>query len=162
MTSDSRRSHPESAPRCLTHPFLGRISVRKEQIITFTPGLQGLGRFHRYVLIERPQEAPFLWLLSVAKPDLALAVMEPARLVADYQVQVSDALLKDMAARTPADLKVLVILTIPAGRPQEATANLLAPLLINLAAGRGKQVVLESQAYSQAHPLFPRLAGKEG
>ena len=156
MTFDSRRNPSESAPLALAHPTLGRITVPAEQSITFTPGLGGLGQFNRYVLIERLEESPFLWLLSVDKPDLALAVMDPAELVADYQAKVSDAVLKDLAAETLADLKVLVILTIPAGRPQEATANLLAPLLINLKAGRGRQVVLENQAYSHAHPLFPK------
>ncbi|MDP3182047.1 MAG: flagellar assembly protein FliW [Desulfobaccales bacterium] len=130
--------------------------MREEQIITFTSGLWGFSQFHRYVLIERPQELPFLWLLSVDNPDLALVVMDPAELVADYQVQVSDAVLKDLAAETLDDLRVLVTLTIPPGRAQDATANLRAPLLLNLNAARGKQVVLENQAYSQAHPLFPR------
>jgi len=162
MTFDSRRNPSESASLTLAHPTLGRITVPEDQIITFTPGLGGLGRFTRYALIERPQESPFLWLLSVEKPDLALAVLEPAALVPDYQVKVSDAVLKDLAAETLDDLKVLVILTVPAGRPQDATANLLAPLLINLKAGRGRQVVLENQGYSQAHPIFPSLAGKAG
>lgn len=156
MSLDSRGNPSESGSLTLTNPNLGRFTVREEQIITFTSGLRGFSQFHRYVLIERPQELPFLWLLSVDNPDLALVVMDPAELVADYQVQVSDAVLKDLAAETLDDLRVLVILTIPPGRAQDATANLRAPLLLNLNAARGKQVVLDYLAYSQAHPLFPR------
>ncbi|MBI4795587.1 MAG: flagellar assembly protein FliW, partial [Deltaproteobacteria bacterium] len=54
--------------------------------------------------------------------------------------------------------KLLVILTIPQGLPQDMTANLMGPLLINLANRRGKQLVLESSPYSHKHPVLPAKA----
>lgn len=156
MSLDSRGNPSESVPLALTNPNLGRVTVWEDQIITFSPGLGGFVKFRRYTLLERPQELPFLWFLCVDKPDLAFVVMDPVNLVADYQVRPSASILKELSAESPQDLIVLVILTIPAGRPQDTTANLMAPLLIKARLNRGKQVVLEKPSYSQAHPIFSR------
>jgi flagellar assembly factor FliW len=54
----------------------------------------------------------------------------------------------------PKDIKVLVILTIPPGRPRDLTANLMAPLVINLRTRLGHQVVVDKAGYSTKHPVL--------
>jgi flagellar assembly factor FliW len=48
-----------------------------------------------------------------------------------------------------------VIVNIPPGQPQAATANLVSPILINPKLRRGKQVVLEHPQYSYRHRFLP-------
>ena len=90
----------------------------------------------------------------VDDPSLAFVVTDPAVLVPDYHPKNGAITLKELRASSPEDLQVLVTLTIPSGRPQEMTANLMSPLLINPEQGLGKQVVIEKSPYSHQHPVI--------
>jgi flagellar assembly factor FliW len=50
------------------------------------------------------------------------------------------------------------VVTLPASGP--ATANLLAPLVVNLAARLGVQAVRSDARYSHRHPLATAAAGE--
>jgi len=134
----------------------GSLTVRDDQIIMFTPGLLGFSQYHRYVLIEHIQESPFMWLQCVDNPNLAFVVIDPAFIVPNYNPAQLPEVMKDLAADSPQDLKTLVILTIPPGKPEEMTANLMGPLVINLKNRRGKQIVLEGPEYSHKHPILAK------
>jgi flagellar assembly factor FliW len=155
MTPDPQQTPTGPVAATIATKNFGDIVVREEQIITFSPGLLGFSEFHRYVLIEHGQDSPFLWLQSLDKPDLAFVVMDPVFVLPDYQVGSINGVQKELEVNSIQDLKVLVILTIPPGRPQDMTANLMGPLLINLANRRGKQLVLESSPYSHKHRVLP-------
>ena len=155
MSLDPKNTATESAAATLATKNFGDIVVREDQIITFSPGLLGFSELHRYVLIEHGQESPFLWLQCVDNPDLAFVVIDPAFVLAGYQLGEINGIKKDLEVADLKDLRILVILTIPSGSPQEMTANLMGPLLINLANRRGKQLVIENPQYSHKHRVLP-------
>lgn len=132
----------------------GRLTVKEDQIIVLTPGLLGFSRYQRFVLVEHRQESPFLWLQSVDNPDLAFVVIDPACIVPDYHPPLSH-VLPELEAETINDLKLVVILTIPSGAPQEMTANLMGPVVINVKNRRGRQLVIEDPGYSHRHRVLP-------
>ena len=156
MTSNPQKTPAEPGTVSLNSRRFGLISVREDQIIVLTPGVLGFSRFHRYVLIEHLQESPFLWLQSVDNPDLAFVLIDPLHIVPDYQVGPLTEIMKDLEAERLDDLKILVILTIPPGQPQEMTANLMGPVVINLKNRRGKQIVIEDSKYSHKHRILPK------
>ena len=133
---------------------LGRVTVAEDQIITFPSGLPGFPNCQRFALLYNQLQSPFYCLQSVDNPALAFMVTEPAALVPDYHPKRGINDLKDLQAAGPDDLKMLVTLTIPPGRPEKMTANLMSPLLINPAQGLGKQVVLDKPQYSHQHPVI--------
>ena len=133
----------------------GTLEVRPDQIIWLNPGLLGFTRYHRYVLIEHSRESPFLWLQSLDKSDLAFVVLDPRKLLPDYQPGNLPQVMKELGVTHPEDLKVLVILTIPPDKPQEMTANLMGPVVINLRNRQGKQLVVEDPRYSHKHRVLP-------
>ncbi len=155
MSPNPQTRPPEAAPVSVDTRNFGPLVVQPEQILEFRPGLLGFADHTRYVLIERPQDAPFLWLQSVEVPDLAFVVVDPVLFFPHYQPEQRPQVLKEVEAQSPAEVKVLVIVTIPPGRPQEMTVNLLGPLIINLRTRRGRQVVLEDQRLSHRQPLLP-------
>jgi len=132
----------------------GPINVRQDQIIDLEPGLLGFSQYHRYVLIEHQRESPFLWLQCLDNPDLAFVVIDPCCLLADYQPGPLAQVIREMEPEGPGDLKVLVILTIPPGKPQEMTANLMGPIVVNLKTRQGKQLVVEDPRYSHKHRVL--------
>ena len=156
MNPDPQKTQTESIPATIATKNFGDIEVREDQVITFSPGLLGFSEFHRYVLIEHGHESPFLWLQCVDKPDLAFVVIDPLYVLPDYKVSLINGIQKELDVKNLQDLKILVILTIPPGRPQEMTANLMGPLLINLTNRRGKQLVIENSTYSHKHLVLKR------
>jgi flagellar assembly factor FliW len=155
MVSNAQPTSPDQAVLTAKTRNFGSIEVRSDQIINLDPGLLGFSQFHRYVLIEHQQEAPFLWLQCLDKPDLAFVVVDPRCLVSDYQPPTLTQAMGDLAVESPEDLKVLVILTIPPGKPQEMTANLMGPVVINLKSRCGRQLIVEESHLSHKHRVLP-------
>jgi flagellar assembly factor FliW len=133
----------------------GSINVRSDQIIYLDPGLLGFTQYHRYVLIEHQREAPFLWLQCLDKTDLAFVVIDPRFLLSDYQPAPLAQVMRELEVERPEDFKMLVILTIPPGKPQEMTANLMGPVVINLKTRQGRQLVVEDAQYNHKHRVLP-------
>ncbi|OGR05800.1 MAG: hypothetical protein A3K23_02065 [Desulfobacca sp. RBG_16_58_9] len=133
----------------------GQITVPEERIITFPAGLPGAAKFHGYALIEEPRTAPLSFLQCVDNPTLALVVVQPTKVAPDFRLGPLVSALKELEAGSVQDLVVLVILTIPPGRPRETTANLQGPLLINPGSRRGKQVIMETPHFSHKQQVFP-------
>lgn len=155
MSPNPQQTPPEPASHTINTRNFGPLTVREDQVIIFAPGLLGFTSLHRYVLIERRQESPFLWLQSLDNPELAFVVIDPAVILSDYRPTLKGAM-QELTAENEDDLKVLVILTIPPGRPQDMTANLMGPLAVNLKNRRGKQLVLEDPRYSHKHRVLPK------
>lgn len=155
MASTPQTASPSPAVLPAKTRNFGSIEVRSDQIISLEPGLLGFTQYHRYVLIEHHQEAPFLWLQCLDKSDLAFVVIDPRYLLSDYQPGPPAQIMRDLGAESPEDLKFLVILTIPPGKPQDMTANLMGPVVINLRTRQGRQLVVEAPHYSHKHRVLP-------
>lgn len=136
----------------------GQVLVSENQIIAFPQGLPGFPEFRRYAVIETSQISPFLELQCLDNASLAFVAAEPVKLVSDYKIGPVGSALQEIEATDQQELKLLVLLTIPPGHPQELTANLTGPILINPRLGRAKQIVIENSRYSPKHPVIPGKA----
>jgi flagellar assembly factor FliW len=155
MASNSQIISPDPAVFSLKTRNFGYIEVRADQIIYLEPGLLGFNQYHRYVLIEHQRETPFLWLQCLDKADLAFVVVDPRCLLSDYQPASLSLAMRELEVKNSEDLKILAILTIPPGKPQEMTANLMGPVVINLKTRQGRQLIVEDTHYSHKHRLLP-------
>ncbi len=133
---------------------IGPSQCAENQIITFGHGILGFCDYHRYVLLARPETSPLAILQCVDQPELAFLVTDPTSLVAQLNLGRLNSTLHELQALSPDDLQVLVTLTLPPGRPNDATANLVSPILINRRTQLGKQVVLENQTYSHRQRIL--------
>jgi|UniRef100_A0A7C5AKH7 flagellar assembly factor FliW len=145
----------ETSTMSITTRHFGVIQVRPDQVILLEPGLLGFGQYHRYILIEHQRESPFLWLQCLDNPDLAFVVTDPLCLLPEYRPPQLARVIEEMKPESPEDMKILVILTIPPGRPQEMTANLMGPVVIDLKRRRGRQIVVEDPRYSHKYRVLP-------
>jgi len=66
---------------------------------------------------------------------------------------LSEDILADLGIEDPEDMVVYVIMTIPHGRPQDMTANLLGPLIINTKSRIVRQIILDDSEYSHRYPI---------
>ena len=109
--------------------------------ITLSGGLAGFPDLEQYVLVELPEASPLFLLRSVDVAGLEFVVAPPAVFFPDYAPEVDDASAERLALTDADDALLLVVLTVGAGI-HSATANLLAPIVINQRTHAAAQVVL--------------------
>ena len=137
-------------PRIETAHF-GPLDYLEESVLEFAAGLPAFEDQTRFVLIERAESAPLVFLQSLGRPELVLPALPVQLLCPDYRLEMAA---EDGAPPFPGqDVLCLAIVTAAAGAPP--TANLAAPVVVNLATRQAAQVIRADSAYSHQHPLFP-------
>jgi flagellar assembly factor FliW len=143
----------------ITTTRFGIVNVNDGSVLRVPGGIIGFSDQQRYVIIEHKPGSPFYWFQALDRPELAFVIIDPLLFKPDYEVHLSAALLGELQVEDPADVSIYVIVTIPQGRPQEMTANLIGPLVISTRARVARQIVLDDEAYSLRHPLM-NVAGR--
>ncbi|MDR2404945.1 MAG: flagellar assembly protein FliW [Deltaproteobacteria bacterium] len=129
----------------------GEMEVPEESIITVLGGVIGFPELIRYVLIQRPNDKPFYWLQCLDDPTLALVLVNPVLFKNDYQPTLPQGLEEELGE---GEISLFAIVTIPPGKPQEMTANLLGPLALNPTSRKARQLVLDDRLYTHRHPII--------
>ena len=132
----------------------GDIEFRKNDVIHFVDGMIGFQQMNEYVVVNTKEGSPYRWLQSVQEPKLAFLMSVPEFVVGEYAPTISDFEAKSLGLTPETPHLVLVTTTIPTGNPMGATANLAAPVIINLETRKAKQVILEDEAYTIRYPIF--------
>jgi Uncharacterized protein conserved in bacteria len=135
----------------------GTIRIQADDIITLEEGLVGLSQHSRFVLIRHDSEGPFWWLQSVDEPGFAMLLIDPWFFCADYEVVLSEADVERLQLGEETPKAVLTTVSIPSGNPHAMTANLLAPLVINMESRIGRQVILDDDRYHTRHPILQEM-----
>jgi len=122
-------------------------------VLLFPEGLPGFENLTRFVLLQEEDLLPIVFLRSLAEPNICLPVT-PVRCIRpeyDLRLEDDDRRVLDLAdqAVPESDLMCLVVLKLGDGL-QPATANLLAPIVVNLRNHVAKQVIQIRSLYSTA------------
>jgi flagellar assembly factor FliW len=131
----------------------GNLEVPEDKIVTFKEGLPGFPQIHRFAVLELEELKPFQYLQALDDPPISLFVINPFMVDPGYEFRLTDSDMEDIQSTNPAELAVYAVATIP-DDPNNATLNLMAPIVINDKVRCGKQVILHDSKYSVKHPLF--------
>ena len=141
-------------PTCDTK-FHGAISFEPEQVLQVPSGLFGFSEEKQFLLLELPSARPLVFVQSIRSAALCFIALPAQVIDPAYQLSLNEYDLEAFgyaAQAVPAmgkDLLCLALLVIDESR---ATANLRAPLVIDIAAHRGRQMIVNG-SYSHQHPL---------
>lgn len=144
--------------------YFGNISYREDSVFDFPAGLPAFVNEKRFVPIESPQHSPLLFLQSMARPSLCflalpIQVVDPGyRLAVCREDLVSLELATDRQPELASEVAVLVLLSIHDGLL--STANLMAPIVVNLKTRRALQAIRQDSVYSHQHPI-PRAPSSQ-
>lgn len=138
----------------------GEIEVKEEHVIGFPLGLPGFEGEKRFILIETEEGSPFFFLQSTQTPDLAFIVANPRTFFSDYELHISAETLALLEVEQEEEMSIFVMLSVPEDFRQ-TTANLLAPILINLKLNRGVQSIPQQSPYLTRHYIFSPDGGKQ-
>jgi len=125
----------------------GEIDVEAQSVVEMPEGMLGFGEFKKFVLIQHNQGSPFLWYQAVEEPNLAFVIVDPFTFFPDYEVMLTREDLDALGAVELGDLAVFTVVVIPEN-PEDMTANLRGPVLINVKNRIARQVVLNDERYS--------------
>lgn len=116
----------------------GTLRIENDDIIRFPEGLLGLRDCQTWVLLADAENDTLGWLQSTLRPDIALAVVSPRCFVPTYQLRLTRS---ELAPLQLGEVTQAQVLAIVGKNDQAITLNLKAPLVINLAARTGRQVI---------------------
>jgi flagellar assembly factor FliW len=134
---------------------LGTVEYNDEDVLDFPEGLPAFVHDTRFVLVERSESAPLIFMQSLVSLELCFLTAPVVTVDANYTLRTP---LEELApigvdeVRLD-DLLCLVILTIPGDRPP--TANLMAPVVIHRKTRLARQVIQYESGYSFQHVLNP-------
>jgi len=131
-------------------------AYRDQDVIFFEEGLIGFPDAKRFVLIESESLSPFRILKCVDDPRVGFLVLDPRAVVRTYERSIPPEAWSSLDVTDKSDRLSLVI-SIIGKDPQESTANLQAPLLINHRKMRGKQLILTTARFSVTQRLVPAV-----
>lgn len=134
----------------------GRLEIADGDVISISSGILGFPDYKKFCLVDPGDDVFIIWLQSLENPDLAIPLLEPKIFKADYTVRLSAAELRELRLDNVNQSAVFALLTIDDDISQ-MTANLKAPLVINLREKVAKQVVLQENEYTIKHPMFKEL-----
>lgn len=138
----------------------GEIEVSQEQIIHFPWGLPGFLDQRRFVPIEYKEKAPICFLQSVDAPDLTFIIADPFYFLnGKYAVDIPEGDLAALQITSQKEAVIYVILTVR-DEGKKVSANLAAPLVVNVEKRLARQVILVNSNYDSRFLLSAQVFKK--
>lgn len=134
----------------------GSVEITQEDILSISEGIVGFNNLTKYVLLDDPDDEIFAWLQSCEDPAVAFPVLEPELFTTNYNIEMTRHDLNALQIPSIESARVFTIVTIP-NDPTQMTANLKAPIVINVEKRMAKQCVLQDSKLEIREPIFAKL-----
>jgi flagellar assembly factor FliW len=140
------------------------MSYAEESAIDFPQGLPAFEEEKRFVLIVPPASAPLVFLQSLARATLCFVAFPVLVVDKDYHLAIAREDLEDLGLDTEVQpelgLEVKVFALVSMRDERLATANLMAPIVVNVKTRRALQAIRRDSRYPHDYPLA-RSAAEE-
>ena len=134
----------------------GQVQFQSDDLLTFPEGILGFADLKRFVLLDDPNDDIFAWLQSCDEPAIAFPVLEPELFTENYKVTLAKTDLDALRLTSLEGARLFCIITIP-DDPTQMTANLKAPVVINVSMKMARQCVLQDNHLAIREPIFSKL-----
>jgi flagellar assembly factor FliW len=128
----------------------GPMEIAEDSIITFSKGLIGFPDATKFVMFDH--KPPFAWLHSIEDQALAFVVMDGSQFLPQFELAPPHNE-PEMDLKDNDDYAILVVVTVR-GDPTLTTANIKAPLFVNLRNRRGAQVIYDDPNFPTRFALY--------
>jgi flagellar assembly factor FliW len=141
----------------LQSKYFGELDYAPEAVFGFPCGIPAFEEQTEFVFLDQPHTAPLVFMQSLHDSGLCFITIPVTVAVHGYRLELAseDLAVLDLAAhRQPEigkDVLCLALLTVSEG--EAATANLAAPIVLNLHNRKGIQAFQDRPEYSLRHPL---------
>ena len=131
-------SEKETNTRVIKTLHFGDIEAEPNHIYHFQNGMLGFDDLHDYILISEESTEPFKWLISVDSPQIGFPLLSPWHLDIGYE--------PDWRFNMH-DQAMFVVITLE-DENGNMSANMKAPVILNIETNHGEQVILPSDKYT--------------
>ncbi|MFD2091947.1 flagellar assembly protein FliW [Blastococcus deserti] len=128
-------------------------ATARVQILSLAEPLPGFPGYRDYVLVPAEDAGRLAWLQSVAPDGPRFLVASAADWFPDYAPTLPGAVCVELGLADTREARLHCLVTVPVGDVAGATANLRAPVVVNPATHRARQVVLLDAAHPIRRPL---------
>lgn len=144
-------------PEVETKAF-GKMEIGEDRLFEFPDGLLGFQEYKKFAIIV-PEDSPFKWLQSMDDVNLAFIIIHPDLFMKNgYHPDVLAGELSPLKVNSIDECTVYLIVTIPENRPEDMTANLQGPLLINEEKRIGRQVISVNDSHKVRVPILEQMS----
>lgn len=134
----------------------GYVDVTLEDVVNFPEGILGFADLRKFVLLDDPNDDIFAWLQSCEAAHVAFPVLEPELFASEYKVNLTKSDQESLKLSGSQKPLFFTIVTIPED-PTLMTANLKAPVVINVGERMARQCVLQDNSLAIREPIFAKL-----
>lgn len=120
--------------------------------ILFEKGIPGFENY-RYFNVNIVEGNKKIYnIVSKEDSNVGFISISPFDIKKDYEIDLDDQFIKELDIKNEKDLLVLCLITLGKSL-KDSTANLKAPIIINIKNNRGKQLILQDDKYKIKEPL---------
>lgn len=134
----------------------GQVQLQADDLLTFPEGILGFADLKKFVLLDDPNDDIFAWLQSCDEPAIAFPVLEPELFAPQYKVNLAKSDYEGLKMQAADQVRLFCIITIP-DDPTQMTANMKAPVVINVPQRIARQCVLQDNSLAIREPIFTKL-----
>jgi flagellar assembly factor FliW len=142
--------------------YFGTLAYTQESVFDFAHGLPAFEEERGFVLLQPPEGTPLVFLQSLARPSLCFLAIPALTVDEDYQLAIApedlDELELDPGGQPKVGAEVMVLALISVSDEFLPTANLMAPIVLNVKNRRGLQAIRRDSRYSHQHAVALALA----
>jgi flagellar assembly factor FliW len=129
------------------------VDTTELPVLEFVAPMPGFAEQRRFVLVRVGEEGMLFALTSVELPGLRFLVVPPAPFFPEYEPEIDDEALAALGPNEVDDLLVLLVINT-GDAPNEASANLMAPIVLSQQTRRAVQLVLTGSGLPVRAPLL--------
>lgn len=132
--------------------FFGEIDIDEKELITFEEGILGFPDLSKYIVLREEDNDYFSYLQAIEDESVCFIMTSPYYVTSDYSIDISDDAVKKLEIKAEGDVILFSIVTVPEDM-RKMTANLRAPLIVNIKKRKGLQEVIDNEGYSIKHRI---------
>jgi len=124
--------------------FFGEIDIDENVIMEFNKGIPGFEELTKFALLDIEDNQSLKCLQSIEESSVCLMAITPWQYFKDYEIKLSDEEIEQLEIENQDEVSVYNIITV---RQDKITANLVAPIIINVIKNKGIQIILSDTQY---------------
>jgi flagellar assembly factor FliW len=142
-----KRDLPDSAwsgEKSVDMPYPKKVAslLSEDVVFHFQDGLPAFETAKKFVIVLNEKIRPFVYLKNLDFEDLGFVCVDPFLVCRDYSIKIPAKDLSLLELKESASALILSMVTVESD-PKNTTANLLAPIIINMDNYLGRQVILD-------------------
>ena len=131
----------------------GIMVYEADEIITFEKGIPGFQNLKKFFIKEIGEDSPFSILQSIEDKEIGFILISPFLVYENYEINLSEEITNNLKISSSNEVLLYSIVTL-SSNTKEITANLKAPIVINLNTKKAEQYIIDKDTYKIKEKIF--------